>query len=171
MPSANGHGPRDVGISGSLVGWLVGCLVAWLLGWLIAWLLGWLIGLLVEWLAPNQPKIDQDRLPNPPKIHQVGGQNPLQSVPRGLLESSWAILGPRWPQEGSKSENVQKTQTFPPSSWGASWSQNRPKIDLEAIQNMIVFLIAFGIDFWSHLELTWPHLGSQNPPKMDPSWL
>ena len=43
---------------------------------------------------------------NPSKIHQNGSQNPLRSVPRGLLESSWAILGPRWPQEGSKSENV-----------------------------------------------------------------
>ena len=135
MPSANDHGPRDVGMFGCLVGWL------------LAWLLGWLIGLLVEWLAPNQPKIDQDRLPNPPKIHQVGGQNPLGSVPRGLLESSWAILGPRWPQGGFKSENVPKTQTFSPSSWRASWSQNPPKIDLGAIQKVIIFCIAFWIDF------------------------
>ena len=118
-------------------------------------------------MAPNHPKIHQDGLPIPPKIHQHGGQNPLGSVPRGLLESSWAILGPRWPQEGSKNENVQKKQNIftpllggklePKSIKNRSWGD--PKGDL--------FVVSL---FGSTFEAIWCQLGSNMAPKTLPKW-
>ena len=85
MPSANGHGPRDVGMSGSLVGCLLACLVAWL------------VDCFVGWLAPNQPKIDQDGFQNPPQITKFGVNilyNRYQEAswrgPGGSREAFWA---------------------------------------------------------------------------------
>ena len=55
--------------------------------------------------------------------------------------------------------------------WLRGWFQNRAKVDQKSIQNVISLLIVFWIDFWSDLVPTWSQLGSQNHPKMEPSWL
>ena len=154
MPSANGHAPRDVGMCGCLVGWL------------LAWLLGWLIGLLVEWLAPNHPKIHQDGLPNPSKIHQNGGQNPLGSVPRGLLESSWGILGPRWPQEASRAKMHKKPKHFHPPLGGQVGAKIHQKSILGRSTRWSFFVSLFGSTF----EAIWCQLGSKMAPQTLPKW-
>ena len=88
----------------------------------------------------------------------------------GLLGGSWAILGPIWRQEGPKSENIQKTQTFSTPFWRPSWNPNPSKIDPEACQKVVLFLIGFGIGCWWHLDPTWVQLGRWIPPKIEPSW-
>ena len=54
--------------------------------------------------------------------------------------------------------------------------ENQSKIHPEAIEKAIVFLITFGIDFWSDLVPSWPHVGATTIPncsqfgfKIDPS--
>ena len=39
-----------------------------------------------------------------------------------------------------------------------------------ADKNAALFLIGFGVGFYTHLVPTWLQHGSQNPPKIDPSW-
>ena len=87
------------------------------------------------------------------------------------LGGFWAILGPTWPQEGPKRENIQKSQTFSAPFW-------RPKVEPKSIQNRsgglpksTVFFIGFGVGCWWHLVPTWLQFGRQNPPQIDPSWL
>ena len=114
-------GPRDVGMSGCLVGWLSNPLSS-----------GSKIGHVGS------------------KNYEVGGENPLKSVPRGILEGSWGsqeaswrglggILGPR----GPKSEKCSKMQRSVTPLGGQVGAQNRSKIDLEAIQKVIIFCTVF----------------------------
>ena len=113
-----------------------------------------------------------------PKILQNGGVGgswgPLLGVLGALgelLGGLGAILSTRWPQDGPKRpQDLEKSILGPPLGSQVG-GQNRLKIHPEAIEKVIVFLITFGIDFWSDLVPTWLQLGSQNPPKMEPSWL
>ena len=57
-----------------------------------------------------------------------------------------------------------KTQTFPPPSWEGNSNQNRSKTVLGAIQQVIIFCIAFWIDF----EAIWRQLGSNLAAKALP---
>ena len=105
---------------------------------------------------------------NPSKIHQIGSQNtpswvqnPLKSIPRGLLEGSWRPLGAslarRPPQEPKSSPtDPRRTPDGPP--WTSHFGgPNRPK---------------------SILNRTWKPIGYrapkkipkviQNPSKIDP---
>ena len=88
-------------------------------------------------------------------------------------EASWrgrgglgAILAPRWPQEA---KNLRKSISGAPS-WEACWGLKSQKIAPKSDPEGDDFFIVFGIDFWSHFVPTWLQLGSQNPPKMEPSW-
>ena len=44
------------------------------------------------------------------------------------------------------------------------------KNDLKAIQNLIIFLMACWIEFYSILVPTWAQVCTQNLPKIKPSW-
>ena len=112
-------------------------------------------------------------------------KNPSQEVPksfktvswRGLgevLEGSWrdmgAILDPRRPQEPkSRPRDPRRTPDGLPLDPQVG-VPNPLKIDLKAIQNLIIFLIACWIEFYSILVPTWAQLGTQNLPKIEPSW-
>ena len=94
-----------------------------------------------------------------------------KSVPRGLLEGSWgdlgAILAPGPFQEPFRGI----LRKMGRGSWDPFGSQNPSKFDLKAIQDLIIFCLTFELDFGTHFEPTWSHLGTQNPPKMRPSWV
>ena len=123
MPSANGHAPRDVGMCGCLVGWLVACLAAWLVDWFVGGVvgtkprpkspLGELLG--GSW-APDGAKRLQDRkcTKNPNfstllfggKLELKSTKNPSWGDPKGdhflyrfldrLLKRFGANLAPTW---------------------------------------------------------------------------
>ena len=92
------------------------------------------------------------------KIHKVGSKNPPSWSPKsskigalgclgGVWGPSWAILdhlGPKMAPRAHK--DLQKLIVGPPLD-PPSWSQNRPKIDQEPIQNLITFLIGCWIGF------------------------
>ena len=96
--------------------------------------------------------------PNP----LVGTQNPPKWNPKLLKldakESLAGVLGPSWPQDGPKSHIYPKPNKVGPPVG----SQNPTKNGLEAIQNVIIFLI----DFWIDLVPTWTQLA----PKSFPKW-
>ena len=105
----------------------------------------------------NEPKFCKQSTKIVSKIHQVGSKNPPSWSPKsskmgalgrlgGVWGPSWAILdhlGPKMAPRAHK--DLQKLIVRPPLD-PPSWSQNRPKIDLEAIQNVISFLIGCWID-------------------------
>ena len=141
-----------------------------LVGWMAGWLNGWLIALL---LGANFIKSVPKSIKLWCKILQNRGVG-------GLGGSWWAlgrVLGPSWPQDGSKSvKNLEKLFLGPPlgSQVGA---QNQPKSVPRAIRKAIIFLIDWKIDFWSDLVQLdfildpktlpkWSQVGS----KIDPSW-
>ena len=120
--------------------------------------------------SKNRPSWAPNPFKNPskwkPKSSKIGPRRPLG----GVWGSLGAILAPRWPQGGPKRpQDLEKSILGPPLGRQVG-GQNRSKIHPEAIEKVIVFLITFGIDFWSDLVPTWLQLGSQNPPKMEPSW-
>ena len=79
-------------------------------------------------------------------------QNPSQ-------EASWRLLGGLWrglggilaPRRLQEPKSVQKSNSFLPF-WLPKSYQNPSKIDLEAIQKVLIFLISFLIDFWRILD-------------------
>ena len=90
----------------------------WSTGWLNSWSTPWLfgdrlIGWLLEWLLQclkivsksfeNLLNIYQKIIKNLSKIYQKMFKHRSESVHRAVLEGSWAILAPRWPQDGPKS--------------------------------------------------------------------
>ena len=102
------------------------------------------------------PKIDQ----NYSKIYQNRSQGPLGELWR-----------PSWPQDGSKSQHrLQNLVRWTPLDVEVG-GPNPPKIGPKLIQNVIIFLLIFWTDFWSDLVPTWTQLDSQNPSKMEPSWV
>ena len=98
-------------------------------------------------------------------------KNRSESVHRAVLKGSWAILAPRWPQDGPKSSQNLEHRFLGPPLGVHFGSQNRSKSVSRAIRKVIVFMIGLKIDFWSDLVPTWPHLGPPNPPKLGPSWV
>ena len=134
------------------------------------------------WSLPltNHNKIKSKSARLESKIHEVRVPNLSKSVPRSVLEGSWAglraILGhlspKRHPRGTKRPTRLRKGRAFPPSQRAPSREPPpllRPKIDLKGIQKVIFFMIVFYLKFLSHLDPTWVHLGSQNHPKMDPS--
>ena len=116
--------------------------------------------------SKNRPSWDTNPFKNrtkwKPKWFKIAPKRPLGGVWGGL----GAILAPRWPQEA---KNLRKSISGAPSweaCWGLKFQKIAPKSDPEGDD----FFIVFGIDFWSHFVPTWLQLGSQNPPKMEPSW-
>ena len=81
---------------------------------------------------------------------------------------SWGPLGPKTGPRANK--NVEKWFLGPPLGSQVE-AQNRSKSVPRAIQNVVIFWIDSETHFWSNLEPTWAQLGSQNRPKMEPSWL
>ena len=98
-------------------------------------------------------------------------KNRSESVHRAVLEGSWAILAPRWPQDGPKSPQNLEHRFLGPPLGGNFGSQNRSKSVSRAIRKVMVFMIDLKIDFWSGLVPTYRHLDPQHLPKMGPSWL
>ena len=74
----------------------------------------------------------------------------------------WELLGASWDPKCISGEH--------PPPGVPRWSQTPAKIDLEAIQKEVNFLIGSGVGFYMHFVPTWFQLGSQTPPKIDPSW-
>ena len=112
-----------------------------------------------------------------PKIHQTRSKVGPKSVLEGVLGrlggswgGSWALLGSILAPRGPKSpKNVQQGTVLiatPPLG-----GQNGAKIGPKSIQNLIIFLVACWITFKSILVPIWLQLGSQKPPKMEPSWV
>ena len=113
------------------------------------------------------------------KSYQVGAQNPLKSVPRGLLEGSWGsqeaswrglggILGPRGPQDRKMLQNL--NSGFP--SWGPSWgpksTKNRSWGDTKGDHFLYRFLDRFLEPIGANLATFWPPKPSQNEAKLAP---
>ena len=92
-----------------------------------------------------------------------GSKNQHKSILGEVLGGLGGMLGPK---SSKRSAKLVLRHPFSPQVG----RQNQSKIHPEAIEKVIVFLITFGIDFWSDLVPTWLQLGSQNPPKMEPSW-
>ena len=157
--------------AGLLDCWVVVCLVAGPLGCLTAGLLGCLIAGLMGCLAvgcqhPSGCGAKSTKLGT--KIDQDGGS---KSSKIGAWRGLGAILAHLGPKDPPRAQNAPKCKCWLRPFGGHFGAQNRSKIDLEAIQKVIIFLIALKIDFWSDLVPTWPHLGPPNPPKMVPSWV
>ena len=90
-----------------------------------------------------------------------GPKNQEKSILGGVLGGLGGILGPK-SQKGRARSNL-KHEFGPPNG-----GENRSKIHPEAIEKVIVFLITFGIDFWSDLVPTWLPKPSQNGAKLVP---
>ena len=116
--------------------------------------------------SKNRPSWDTNPFKNRtkwrPKWFKIASKRPLGGVWGGL----GAILAPRWPQEA---KNLRKSISGVPS-WEACWGPKSQKIAPKSDPEGDDFFIVFGIDFGSHFVPTWLQLGSQNPPKMEPSW-
>ena len=125
------------------------CLAVWSNGWFIAWLLG-----------ANIHQIGA-------KIHQVVVQNPPKSRCWGLLGALGEVLGGSWAQDLKNVEFANKSYT----SWGSSWSPKSIKIGPKSDPKSDHFFDRFEDRFLEGYCPTWSHLGPQNPPKMEPSWL
>ena len=101
---------------------------------------------------------------NPPKTHPKSSKNLWKSNLGGFW-GPWSPKTPKRPPTWSKS-----TPHDPPIL-EAKIHQNSPKIGPKPIQNAILFLIGSWIHFKRILVPNWLQLGSQNPPKMEPSWV
>ena len=104
------------------------------------------------------------------KLGAKTSQNRSLELSWRVLEGSGGHLGPKRHQDTNK--RSEKWELWPPpESFGPQvGGQNPPKSLPRAIQKVIIFVITFWIDFWSDLVPTWLQLGSQNLPKMEPSW-
>ena len=89
----------------------------------------------------------------------------------GGLGGSWGGLGGLGghvgPKMGPRAQNPVRWTPLDPQVG----SQNRAKIGPKPVQNAIFFLMGCWMGFKSILVPTWLQLGSQNHPKMEPSWL
>ena len=140
-----------------------------MIGWLLEWLLQCLK--IVSKSFEILSKIYQKIIKNLSKMVQKWFKNRSESVHRAVLEGSWAILAPRWPQDGPKSPQNLENRFLGPPLGGHFGNQNRSKSVSRAIRKVIVFMIGLKIDFWSDLVPTYRHLDPPNHPKMEPSWL
>ena len=113
--------------------------------------------------------MDQKSLTNHKKHSNIAPKS-WNIVPWRLLGAggSWGHLGPKRARIGKQ---VAKSWFVEPP-----WP---PQLGLKILQksvpgatrNVINFLIDLKIDSWSDLVPSWPHLGPQNPPKMETSWI
>ena len=111
-------------------------------------------------LIQNQSKIDQKSSPN----RSLRGS-------WGLLGGSWGslggVLGPSWLQHREKASKDGSLDLLGPPKTRPKSFKNRSGAD----QKCDFFLMGCWIDFFCILVPTWPHFGTQNPSKMEPSWL
>ena len=114
-------------------------------------------------LTKNVSKIDQKST----KWGAKTSQNRSLELSGRVLEGSGEHLGPKKHQDTNK--RCEKWELSPPQTPPVG-CQNLSKLAPRAIHNVIIFLITFWIDFWSDLVPTCLQLGSQNLPKMEPSW-
>ena len=90
-----------------------------------------------------------------------GPKNQEKSILGGVLGGLGRILGHK---SEKRSATLDRRYEFGPQIGG----ENQSKIHPEAIEKVIVFLITFGIDFWSDLVPTWLPKPSQNGAKLVP---
>ena len=120
---------------------------------------------------------DRQTIQKPTKLGhksiQKSNKMEAKMVQNRSQEASWRGLGGSWGHLGSKmaprSKKPPKINFWAPllgGMLGPKISKIVPKSDPEGDD----FFIVLGIDFWSHFVPTWLQLGSQNPPKMEPSW-
>ena len=117
----------------------------------------------------NWPEEVQKVIKNPAKIYQIGSKICLKSIPEGVLGGLMGSWGPSWLQDGPKSEQDLENRFRGPPLGGQVGSQNPLKSFPRAVQNVIHFLMGCCLGFKSILVPTWPQLGSQNRPKMEPN--
>ena len=65
----------------------------------------------------------------------------------GPLGASWGYLGDHLGPKIAPRPFRTPKKTFQVTPWVPRWSQNPPKIDLEASQKEVVFLIGCGVGF------------------------
>ena len=103
-----------------------------------------------------------------PKIHQVGSQNPPKSVLEGLLERSWAHLGPKMATRAKMLQNVKIGYAF----WVPSWRPKSMKSRSKSVSKFDIlfdhFLDRFLERFGANLVPTWLPKPSQNGAKLAP---
>ena len=101
-----------------------------------------------------------------PKIHQVGSQNPPKSVLEGLLERSWAHLGPKMATRAKMLQNVKIGYAF----WVPSWRPKSMKSRSKSVSKFDIFfehfLDRFLERFGANLGPTWLSKPSQNAAKL-----
>jgi hypothetical protein len=120
------------------------------------------------------------------KIHQTRSNMRAKIDPKSVLEEVLGALGGSWggvwgglgeglgglgghvgPKMGPRAQNPVRWTPLDPQVG----SQNRAKIGPKPVQNAIFFLMGCWTEFKSILVPIWLQLGSQNPPKMEPSWV
>ena len=94
-----------------------------------------------------------------------------KSVLEAVLGASWGFLGALGPILATRAENPSTLPLVTPPLESQAGTKISLKIDPEAYQKVIIFLIACGVGFCCHLVPTWLQLGRQNPPQIQPSWL
>ena len=94
----------------------------------------------LDLVCKTNQKIDQKSIKNLSKTYQNQSKICQKSVPE-------VFLVPSWPQDDTKSQqDRQKSVRGPP--WDPQvGGQNLSKIEKKALQNVINFLIGFGIGF------------------------
>ena len=131
-----------------------------MIGWLLEWLLQCLK--IVSKSFENLSKIYQKITKQSTKIYQKWFKNRSESVHRAVLEGSWAILAPRWPQEPPK---PRKSISGPPS-WGPFWEPKSIKIGFKSDPKGDRFYDRFEDPF---LERFGANLSPSSPPKPSPN--
>ena len=159
MPSANGHGPRDVGMSGCMVGWLLACLVAWLVDWCVGGVVG-------TKPAQNPPRWAPESSQDPPswgsKPSTIGPKTPLGEV----LGDLGSKMAPQELQERKCNKNLNiftpllGAKSEPKSIKNRSWGD--PKVDRFFDRFLDRLLKRFG----ANLAPTWLPKPSQNGAKL-----
>ena len=134
----------------------------------------------------NKPTNQQGNKPTPqqatraemnPQTNQKTTKNSTKNQPKWLqnrswrlswapLGASWGVLGPSWRQDGPKSQKYSKIRIVLFLLGGQLGSQNPPKIDPEAFQKVLLFLIGFGVGFWWQTFPKWSQVGSTIDQKL-----
>ena len=121
--------------------------------------------------AEMNPQTNQKTTKKSTKNQPKWLQNQSCRLSWAPLGASWELLGPSWRQEAPRAENPSTLPLVDPPLESQVGTKNSLKIDPEAYQKVIIFLIACGVGFCCHLVPTWLQLGRQNPPQIQPSWL
>ena len=103
---------------------------------------------------PNTPT-HQDSNKNRPKL--------CQKSTKKITKHQWVVwgaLGASWDHLAKTPQDTQKAFQVTPPPGVPRWSQHPSKIDLEAFQKEVNFLIGFGVGFYTHFVPTWSVLWS-----------